>query len=110
MKQSDIEVLAIAKGFKKKQQPDGTDALNPYVFDFARELIEKAKPEVFIGEISEGTGIMYLSAYSIDDPLWETNHIAIGEISNGKINKHHSAQNILRNVLSLAGIRVIMET
>lgn len=36
-----ITEIALNSGFKLKEQPDGTMALNPYVFDFARELIEK---------------------------------------------------------------------
>ena len=35
---AEIERLALANGFKRKQQPDGTLALNPYVFDFARAV------------------------------------------------------------------------
>lgn len=38
---ADIEITAMAlnNGFKLKVQPDGGFALNPYVFDFARELL-----------------------------------------------------------------------
>ena len=35
-----ITALALANGFKLKTQPDGTKALNPYVLDFARALLE----------------------------------------------------------------------
>lgn len=34
-----IAELALANGFKLKQQPDGSMALNPYVFDFAGALM-----------------------------------------------------------------------
>jgi hypothetical protein len=34
-----ITELALANGFKLKEQPDGAMALNPYVFDFARALL-----------------------------------------------------------------------
>lgn len=42
MNNEDIEKLALANGFKLKEQPNGEMALNPYVFDFARALIAKA--------------------------------------------------------------------
>ena len=35
----DIETIAVNNGFKRKQQPNGLLALNPYVFDFARALL-----------------------------------------------------------------------
>lgn len=34
-----IEAIALANGFKLKEQPDGSLALNPYVYDFARALL-----------------------------------------------------------------------
>lgn len=34
-----IKALALANGFKVKEQPDGSTDLNPYVYDFARKLI-----------------------------------------------------------------------
>ena len=34
-----ITELALASGFKLKTQPDGTEALNPYVFDFVSRLL-----------------------------------------------------------------------
>jgi hypothetical protein len=41
MTKDEITALALANGFKLKEQPDGSMALNTYVFDFARAL-EKA--------------------------------------------------------------------
>jgi hypothetical protein len=43
-----IEQIALANGFKLKKQPDGSMALNPYVYDFARALLATAEiaPEV----------------------------------------------------------------
>jgi hypothetical protein len=43
MKKDRITELALANGFKLKAQPDGTEALNPYVFDFARAIIGEAQ-------------------------------------------------------------------
>lgn len=42
MTDEEIEQIALANGFKRKRQPDGSMALNPYVFDFARALIASA--------------------------------------------------------------------
>ena len=39
MTNDQIKELALAYGFKLKEQPDGNMDLNPYVYDFARELI-----------------------------------------------------------------------
>ncbi len=33
-----ITALALANGFKLRPQPDGSEALNPYVFDFAHAI------------------------------------------------------------------------
>ena len=33
-----IKEIALANGFKLKEQPDGTQDLNPYVYEFARAL------------------------------------------------------------------------
>lgn len=40
-----IKKLALENGFSLKQQPDGGMELNPYVYDFAKALIEEAKAE-----------------------------------------------------------------
>lgn len=44
MKKDQIIALALANGFKLKQQPNGEMALNPYVFDFANAIAEKITP------------------------------------------------------------------
>jgi len=41
--EEDIKRLALENGFKLKQQPSGEMELNPYVYDFARALIDAAK-------------------------------------------------------------------
>ena len=46
MTDTEIEELALAHGFVKKPQPDGSMALNPYVFVFARALIYAAIKEL----------------------------------------------------------------
>jgi hypothetical protein len=48
MNNDEITRIALDTGFKPKEQPDGSMALNPYVFDFARKLLAAAPipPEV----------------------------------------------------------------
>lgn len=36
-----IVELALKNGFKLKPQPDGIDALNPYVFDFVADIVKE---------------------------------------------------------------------
>ena len=43
---AEITAMALGNGFKLKQQPDGGLALNPYVFEFARALLN-TKPSPF---------------------------------------------------------------
>ncbi len=42
MTNAEIESIALDNGFKLKRQPDGSMALNPYVFEFARKLLAAA--------------------------------------------------------------------
>ena len=37
----DIRSTALANGFKLKEQPNGEVDLNPYVYEFAKELMHK---------------------------------------------------------------------
>ena len=41
MTNDQIKEIALANGFKLKEQPNGTKDLNPYVYDFARALIDE---------------------------------------------------------------------
>lgn len=41
-----ITELALANGFKLKEQPDGSMELNPYVFDFAAALLAEKDAEI----------------------------------------------------------------
>ena len=43
-----VRELALANGFKLKEQPDGTLDLNPYVYEFAAALAAKAGRAGFI--------------------------------------------------------------
>lgn len=42
MNKQKIKELALANGFKLKQQPDGVEDLNPYVYEFATALAADA--------------------------------------------------------------------
>jgi len=42
MNKQAIKELALANGFKLKEQPDGSIDLNPYVYDFALALMSQA--------------------------------------------------------------------
>lgn len=41
MTNDQIKEIALANGFKLKEQPSGEMELNPYVYDFARALIDE---------------------------------------------------------------------
>ncbi len=43
-----IRELALANGFKLKQQPDGTMELNPYVYEFAAALAASVARDAYI--------------------------------------------------------------
>lgn len=52
MNKEQIIELALANGFKLKEQPDGTMALNPYVFDFVNAVLAKlAEKQLAIAEV-----------------------------------------------------------
>ena len=44
MTNDQIKEIALANGFKLKEQPSGEIDLNPYVYDFARALFGKVNP------------------------------------------------------------------
>ncbi|GFD85071.1 hypothetical protein KUL150_11300 [Alteromonas sp. KUL150] len=46
MNKKQIKDLALSNGFKLKEQPSGEMDLNPYVYDFADALLEKANERV----------------------------------------------------------------
>lgn len=55
-----IRALALAHGFKLKPQPDGTEDLNPYVYDFAVALMATALDQDLLTEV--GQRAIYLAA------------------------------------------------
>ena len=54
---------------------------------------------------------LILSAYSADDPMFENNHIEVRECPNGQLRSTPGdiSGNIMRNILSAAGINVVFE-
>ena len=46
MTNQEIRKLALENGFKLKQQPHGEMGLNPYVYDFARAVIDQSSQEI----------------------------------------------------------------
>lgn len=40
-----VRAVALVNGFKLKKQHNGAMGLNPYVYDFARQLVDEAKKE-----------------------------------------------------------------
>lgn len=57
----------------------------------------------------EQTGEISISAYSVDHPEYEMNHITLVELRGAKVNKHSSVLNILENVLRDCNVQVIRE-
>ena len=47
MTNDQIKEIALASGFKLKEQPDGTQDLNPYVYEFSRALITEQNKKIF---------------------------------------------------------------
>lgn len=48
MKNEQIKKIALACGFELKEQPTGELDLNPYVYDFARELIKQNQQSAWV--------------------------------------------------------------
>lgn len=63
----------------------------------------ESKPVIYY-MFDELTGNIEISAYKIDDPLYDSNHMNICEQRHGRINKHESVTNIVRNILQQAGV------
>lgn len=55
-----ITALALANGFKLKAQPDGSMALNPYVFDFAHAVAASAQPPQQSAQPVEALGLTFV--------------------------------------------------
>lgn len=52
MTNDQIKELALANGFKLKEQPNGEMDLNPYVYDFAHALMKRQTVRVY-GDITD---------------------------------------------------------
>lgn len=56
MNKQSIKELALANGFKLKEQPDGSMDLNPYVYDFALALILQVAESAYMQAIHDFFG------------------------------------------------------
>lgn len=77
MNNDQIRKLALDNGFKLKQQPNGDEDLNPYVYDFARALLSQAKRD------QENLDAEILKLKGERDPYFESGYgVDFGGISN----------------------------
>lgn len=74
MTNEQIKEIALANGFKLKEQPNGEMDLNPYVYEFARQLLIKELQRVT-------DNIKHQKPSHFDDALWIVN-CAINKIVN----------------------------
>ena len=51
MNNETIKKIALENGFKLKKQPDGSDDLNPYVYDFAKAIAANAIANIDVVEL-----------------------------------------------------------
>ena len=66
----DIQTMALNHGFSLKVQANGQNDLNPYVYDFARALVEKALDDVFHPlPDKQGRFSHYLAGLSHSEPV-----------------------------------------
>lgn len=77
MNKEQIRAIAIAKGFKLKEQPNGERDLNPYVYDFAYALLDgKWQPIDTLPE--KGKYLVWLDEIPSDNPkLRQAPHVTI---------------------------------
>lgn len=83
MHNDEIKELALANGFKLKEQPDGSMDLNPYVYQFARALLSEATQHT----IRNISGLLeYISDFGpdadpkvVDSECYEIKHRMSGE-------------------------------
>jgi hypothetical protein len=66
MHREQIKALALANGFKLKTQPDGSEDLNPYVYEFAAALVDTLLPKASPGcfEVPRMCEVFSLPVYS----------------------------------------------
>lgn len=69
MTNGEIELIALAHGFELKPQADGSMALHPYVFDFARALLAQGLRPVASVKIRDDSTSYRASIYWLDEEL-----------------------------------------
>jgi hypothetical protein len=65
MHREQIKELALANGFKLKPQPDGTEDLNPYVYEFAAALMAPLQAELKRQQ-DENSRLLFANRYNAD--------------------------------------------
>ena len=60
MTKSQIREIALSNGFKLKKQPDGSEDLHPYVYDFVAGVVERIAKD-YTRKTLDG-GIIYSEA------------------------------------------------
>lgn len=72
MNEQQIKKLALANGFKLKEQANGNMDLNPYVYDFARALMQTAQQQwIPVAERLPDIGVSVMAgAYRDDEFQW----------------------------------------
>ncbi len=72
MNKQQVKELALANGFKLKQQPSDEMDLNTYVYDFAEALLAKANERVDGLESAIATAIDAFNKYEMDVDTYPT--------------------------------------
>jgi hypothetical protein len=95
MNREQIKAMALASGFKLKPQPDGTEDLNPYVYEFAAALTE------YMQQQND-----YLSALASGQPLYGLEEKIADLMQRNKALREERDQlkAVLQDVIETAGL------
>lgn len=80
MNKEQIKALALANGFSLKQQPEGNEDLNPYVYQFAAALAAQAVLDAIDAHKNNVMTFGFDSAIRITDLIKYANKIRQGEV------------------------------
>lgn len=84
MTNEDIKSIALVSGFRLKEQADGTQDLNPYVYDFARRLMRLQNGRIISSMSDFYIGSSAESGLSMLDKCMECIESHINEIRNSE--------------------------
>lgn len=86
MNKQRVKELALANGFKLKQQPDGTEDLNPYVYEFAAALAAEAGRAGFVaGADWLWTNGLTIKPYNLENCKVEAANDYVDSIRQGEV-------------------------